>query len=375
LVPGWVESYVGPPALARGVDAGEDITANELRKSVEALSQRVSAEVKERERRAWLLVQLGAISTALFWFEGERLGYEELFLACHGAEVELVPERCFEEAHSLLDQALPGHGDVAVRYRAWRDGTLVPRERLGQALELLADQARRRSRDLFELPAGEAVTWELVSGKRYAGRADYLGQRHTRIRINVDLPISSHRLLELVCHEAYPGHHAEHVCKDASLIEAAGREEVAVYVEPTPQALISEGLACHALHALLGDGAEAFAADCLKSLGIPYDTHTASVVRKAEELLLGVRSNIALMLDHGTTSEQAREYARAWLLDAPEQIYEAITDLETRSWRPYESCYPVGLTICRQYADAAPERFRELLHRQLTPAELASRTR
>lgn len=374
LVPDWVESYVGPAGLADAVDRGEPIGAGELQQRIEELAQKVKEEEEAADRRAWLIAQLRAIHTALRWRSGEEFDYAQLFAMCHGGQVERVPDRQFEEAHAVLDKALPGRGDVRERYRTWRQTQLVPRGRLHEGLDVLTAEMRRRSREMFELPDDESVSWELVSDKPWAGNAEYLGQRHTLIRINTDLPISSPRLLELVCHEAYPGHHTEQVCKDASLIHAAGREELAVYLYPAPQGLIAEGLACYGLHALLGDDAERFAADCLQPIGIPYDHETASVVRAAEELLLPVRSNIAMMLHAGGTSGQAREYARTWLLDEPDQVDEAITHLEARSWRPYESCYPVGLRLCRRYAAANQGRFRDLLHRQLSPADLAPPT-
>lgn len=370
LAPGWVESYAGPPAVAERVQAAERLSAQELSERVQTLTQRVAEEVRELERRAWLSAQLHAISTALRWLGGERFTYGELFERCHGAQVRRVADEQFEQAHALLDQAFPGTGDVAVRYRAWRETQLVPREQLGQALELLAEAARERCRELFGMPDGESVTWELVTDRPWAANAQYAGRRRSLIAVNEELPIGAHRLLELVCHEAYPGHHTEQVCKEAILIQAGGREELAVFVYPSPQALITEGLACHALRALLGDGAETFAADRLRRIGIEYDADTASVVRWAEELLLPVRSNIALMLDGGEAPADARRYARAWLLDEPLQIDEAITHLEARSWRPYESCYPVGLALCSQYSAASPARFRDLLNRQLVPADL-----
>ena len=249
---------------------------------------------------------------------------------------------------------------------------LVAPERLQAGLELLAAEMRRRCRERYALPEDEHVIWNLVSGGSWAGTADYLGQRATRVRINVDLPISSPRLLELVCHEAYPGHHTESVCKDASLIRPAGRDEFSVFVYPSPQAVMSEGLASHAIEALLGPDAERVAADCLQQAGIAYDHETAVAVREAETLLLSVRSNVALLLDRGTPSPIAREYARAWLLDDTGQIDKAITNLEARTWRPYESCYPVGLTLCRHYAATDQQRFCDLLHMQLTPRDIAT---
>jgi hypothetical protein len=142
-------------------------------------------------------------------------------------------------------------------------------------------------------------------------------------------------------------------------------------VYPSPQALLSEGLASYAVEALLGEEADEVAAECLGPVGIAHDSETARVVRRAEELLLPVRSNIAEMLFGGVTSNEAREYARAWLLDDAEQVNQAMDDLEARSWFPYESCYPVGLELCRSYATAGGK-FHDLLHRQLTPTDLAS---
>jgi predicted nucleotidyltransferase len=375
LVPGWVESYTGPPGLRDAVEAEEKLSVEELREMTERLAQRVQEEQVDGERSRWLSAQLRAIATALLWLGEERFDYGELFERCHGASVELVSDRQFERAHALLGRALPGAGDVAVRYRRWRDSQLIPPDRLLAGLELLSAEMRRRCRESFGLPDGERVVWQVVGGEPWAANADHRGHGETLIRVNADLPIGSPRLLELVCHEAYPGHHTEGACKDARLIQAAGREELSVYVYPSPQALLSEGLACCALEALLGDEAEQIAADCLRQAGIPYDPETAAAVREAETLLLPVRSNIAMMLHAGATAMDVRAYARTWLLDEPEQIDEAIGHLKARAWRPYESCYPVGLALCRSYTAGQPERFRELLNRQLIPEDLAREQR
>jgi hypothetical protein len=248
---------------------------------------------------------------------------------------------------------------------------LAPATLLEPGLRALADELGQRSHATFDLPNGEEVIFELVSGKPWAGNADYLGRLRTRIAINTDLPIASLRLLELVSHEAYPGHHAEHACKDAELIAGRGRLELAAYVYPTPQALLSEGIACLALDALLGDEAEEIAARCLQPLGIPYDVEVAAAVREEQRSLLGVRANIAIMLDEErTTTAQARAYARRWMLEADDQVDRSVKSLQARLWRPYESCYPAGLELCRSFTAGDSTRFRRLLHEQLTPAGL-----
>ena len=365
LVPAWVESYTGPPELVAAVEAGDAPSIDGVRESADALAERILSEETDRERREWLLAQLAGISTALRWLAGERLDYRTLFERCHGASVALVPDDRFAQAHALLERALPGKGHVGPRYRAWRASQLVPVDQLRAGIDLLAGEMRRLCRQRFGLPDGEAVRWELVGGKTWAGNADYLGALQTLVRINTDHPIGAHRLLELVCHEAYPGHHTENACKDA-----LGRAELSAFVYPSPQALIAEGIAECAIEALLGADAEVIAAECLRPAGIAYDHVTAADVRQAEALLLAVPSNVALMLDDGATSAEAHEYARTWLLENAELIDMAITHLEARAWRPYESCYPVGRELCRRYAAADAGRFATLLHRQLTAADL-----
>ena len=70
----------------------------------------------------------------------------------------------------------------------------------------------------------------------------------------------------------------------------------------------------------------------------------------------------------GISREQARAYARRWMLQDDEQVDRAVTSLEGRVWRPLESCYPAGLEFCRRFTSGDPARFRKLLHEQITPA-------
>lgn len=371
LAPSLVEGYTGPSELADLVDLEAPRAPPVLVEQAQELGRLVQEHDVDVDRRAWLSVQLSAISTALAWLDGQRFSYRELAERCHGMKVRVVPEEEFESAHRKLDRALPGRGDVRARYQRWAATQLVPRSLLLPGLEALAKELRRRSHVMFDLPAGEAASFELVTGEWYAGSAVYRGGRRTRIAINEELPIGSFRLLELVSHEAYPGHHTETVCKDAELVVDRGRLELAVFVYPTPQTLLAEGIACHALEALLGDEAEEVAARCLRPLGIAYDVEISAAVREAEQRLLGVRSNVAIMLDEDRlTTERARTYARRWMLQDDQQVERSVESLENRAWRPYESCYPEGLALCRRFTAGDPTRFRRLLHEQLTPAQL-----
>lgn len=61
---------------------------------------------------------------------------------------------------------------------------------------------------------------------------------------------------------------------------------------------------------------------------------------------------------------------RRWMLEDDQFVARSLEGLKARVWRPYESCYPAGLELCRRYTAGEAIRFKELLNRQLTPGRL-----
>src|SRR6185312_14566722 len=110
-----------------------------------------------------------------------------------------------------------------------------------------------------------------------------------------------------------------------------------------------------------GEEADALAAECLRPLGIPYDLEIAALYRHLYTALLPLRSNLAMLLDEGQSQAEARAYARRWLLEDDAYVDKIVTSFSSRGWRPYESCYPEGLAVCRRFVDGDRTRFRRLL--------------
>lgn len=215
LAPGLVEAHAVSPELAARIEAEPEPVALALLEQASSLYAGVGDDAElEPDRRTWLSAQLAGIVTAIEQLAGETRSYFQLVQRCHGVRTALAPEEQFAAAHRRLDDALPGHGDVPERYQAWALTQRVPEQLLLPGLIRLADELGRRTRERFDLPGGDGVTFEIVTGKRWAGNAAFLGGGHTRIGINRDLPIASFRLVELVVHEAFPGHHTEAVCKE-----------------------------------------------------------------------------------------------------------------------------------------------------------------
>jgi hypothetical protein len=367
-----VDSYVGSAELAARVDAEVPLTKSELAEHAADLRADANRLGPDGDRVAWLDGQLRGIEAACEWLSGRALSYRDLVRRCHGVEAVQADESQFEQAHELIVRALPGRGSPRERFGAWAASQQVQGERLTAGLEALAGELRHRSHQRWSLPEDEAITLEIARGQPWAAYAQYRGARRSLIQINDELPIAAWRMVELVAHEAYPGHHTEHVCKDVALVDGKNRTELSVWVYPTPQALIAEGIAMLAPEILLGEEIEEVSARCLRPLGIPYDTAGSAAVRQAKELLLAVRANLALMLDEDRIDQAGmRAYARRWMLEDDDYVDRVVESLGQRRWPPYESCYPEGLRACRRFVGGDPDRFGQLLREQLTPAALS----
>jgi hypothetical protein len=372
LAPSLVDSYVGSAELAARVDAELPFTESELAERAADLRAEVTRLGLERDRVAWLDGQLRGIEAACEWLSGKAVSYRELVRRCHGVEAVQADESQFEQAHELIVRELPGRGSPRERFGAWMASQQVRGERLIAGLDALAAELRHRTQERWSLPEDESITLEIAPGQPWAGYAQYRGGLRSLIQINDELPIAAWRMLELVAHEAYPGHHTEHVCKDVALVRDQNRTELSVWLYPTPQALIAEGIAMLGPEILLGEEIEEVGARCLRPLGIVYDTAGSAAVRRAKELLLAVRANLALMLDEGQIDQAGiRTYARRWLLEDDEYVNRVVENLCDRHWPPYESCYPEGLQACRRFVGGDPDRFGQLLRDQVTPATLS----
>jgi hypothetical protein len=324
------------------------------------------------QRKRWLLGQVFACGTVARRVAGDEFSWTEEVERCLGVRPEPIAEDRFTRAHQLLDDALPGSGPLADRYRQWLESQTVPRDLLLTAAERLCGPLRRRSRELSPMPAAEEFELQLVDGKPWSAFNYYLGDYRSRVVINADAPMWSSSLTDLVAHELYPGHHTEHACKEALLARRGLLEETIVLVL-TPQAVVSEGVATLALEVALGDDAHAIAAELLRPLGVPYDEATSAVIQDADELIAGVIVNIAYQLhEQGRPLDELRDYALHWSLKPAALIDRMLAFAGDPVWRTYVTTYSDGLRICREFVAGDERQFRRLLTEQLTPRDLIS---
>jgi hypothetical protein len=178
-------------------------------------------------------------------------------------------------------------------------------------------------------------------------------------------------LLVLAIHETYPGHHAERASKEHLLVRGRGLLEETLVLVPTPQSLVSEGIAGLGPRLLLeGDGGAALAAVTLDA-GIALDLPHALAVERAADPCRWAEVNAALMLhDTGASEAEVQGYLERWGLMSPELAAHLIRFLSEPTSRTYTITYPAGLELCRSYVAGEPERFRLLLTEQVRVRDL-----
>jgi hypothetical protein len=361
-----VDSFYGSDELAQRV-AAEDL------RDAAALAEDAEALLAELGEDPWLASQARALWANARKLAGERFEYAEEGRLVYGIEPLWHDEEAFRRAAGLLDQALPGNGDVRARYAAWLEQIAIPRELLEQALLEVAAELRRLTRERIGLPDGEGFELELVEGKRWLGYAEYLGGLRTKISINVDLPLPAAVLVHLTSHEIYGGHHTHRVWIEAELVRGRGEVERTLDLLWAPEAVISEGIAETGPELVAGDG-QGLAAAVLGRLGFEYDAEVGSRVIEARNLLAPVSANVAMLLHgRGASAEEGREYAAAWSL-LPDERLDKMIDSQLRSPSPaYQHTYWQGYELVSAHVGDDVGRFRELLTSRLLAADLSAK--
>jgi hypothetical protein len=214
-----------------------------------------------------------------------------------------------------------------------------------------------------------------VRDKPWWASCNYLGGLRSRVALNVDLPISAMELLVLALHEAYPGHHVERSTKDVSLVRGRGLLEETLVLVPTPQSLITEGIAKLAPEVLLDGGGGPALAAIVHDAGIEFDLPHARAVEQALEPCDWAQVNAALLLHDGGASEaEAHAYLERWALLTPQWADHMIRFFNEPTSRSYVITYAAGRELCRSYVAREPDGFRRLLREQVRVRDLQTVT-
>jgi hypothetical protein len=386
-VPGLVDAYYGPADLKAQVDIEPLRSPAALADDADALRVRLADEVEEPDRRGWLDVQLVALATQARELAGTSLPYEEHLERCFSWRPVRRDDAVFEEAAAALDVLLPGPGPLSDRLAAWDARFEVSPSRLPVVIDWLVGAYRERASDLFGVPAGEELRVSYVRNQPWTAYNWYDGGLRSRIDVNLDLPLTAARLVHTIAHETFPGHHLEHVSKEAELIGRRHRLEASLQLINTPECLISEGLAdiggsfvapLDETPDLLVELYERAQLPTAADAAAARDAaeHSAAMMsprRRLEES----RVNASLMRHAGGASH---DDVLRYLVDvgryAPEVAAKRLAFIEHPLWRTYVFVYHEGEALLRQWLDAGVDgrarRFGRLLREQLSPGAIAA---
>jgi len=360
------------PGILRRVAAEAEPAPADLVRQAGRLTREAAGADGGSDRCAFLLGQLRAMECTARRLTGQPVPFGREIRECFDVTVRLGVEDEYREAHAELDELLPGPQPLADRLACYRVGQEVPRERLGEALVVLSEVMRDRSRAVLGLPEGESVSFRIVDDAPWSALHQYRGGYRSRVTVNAGARTRRVQLAQLVAHEAYPGHHTERCHKQDTLVRV-GWVEHAVLLANSPQSVVAEGAAELGLAAVLGPGWVRVVADVLADLDLGFDPELAMRVDAATSRLARVRLDAALLLhDRRAPVEEVLGYLRRWVLIDDRRARQILRFLQHPVWRAYTTTYVEGPALLRRWWAGAPEptRLRRILDEPLTPAAI-----
>ena len=373
---GFVDAYTGDPALKAEVENAPAPDPVRLAERARGLLVDLPGSL-DPARAEFIGAHLRALECSARKFAGDDVGFVDEVRAYFDVDIEMADEDRYRHAHAELAEALGvprATGDeLRDAYAAHRRADEIPPESVDECVRAFSGALRERVRTAYPLPDNEIVEFEVVTDKPWSGFNYYLGNFRSRVAINADLTQYMSSLPALIAHEAYPGHHTEH-CRKEQLLLGAGHDEQSIFLVNTPQCLMAEGLADHALGAIAGTDWGPWAQEIYADLGLRFDADRAMRVGKATAGLLSVRQDAALLLhDRHADADAVADHLRHWLLAPEERARQMLRFLTSPLWRAYISTYVEGYRLLEEWLDTADDRaaaFGRLLDEPLIPASL-----
>jgi hypothetical protein len=376
LVPGFVDAYVGPPAVKAAALDGDAPEPRLLQDQLRSLLIRIAeSDDLVASRVGYLAAQLEAMLTICRGLAGETIAYPDEVRHLFDVDAKRVPDATFQAAIAELDAILPGTGPVTARMTAWRRQFQISPETALRIIKLIEPELRRRTLAFVDLPSAEAIEFRFVQNQPWSGYNWYLGNGKSRVELNTDLPLEANRLTDLLCHEGYPGHHTEHTLKERLYLDF-GYGEQAIQLINTPECIISEGIASLAEEVLLGpEGVISFRHEFVYPVaGIRVDPDLEARVKAASGALRGVAGNAALMLHHdGRSAAEVHAYLIEFGLMSAPNATKRLEFISSPLWRAYTFTYHAGYDLLGAWLATGPPaerlvRFRTMLTDQVYPS-------
>ena len=211
------------------------------------LLDRVNRVPGDEARKAFLRGQLSALVLRIEQLQGKNRSFDEESRIFFGV---VAPEDAYAAARKVIREKLAmllgGGTNEAAAYSKYEAQFIVSSDRVPVVMRAALDQCRDVTQAHMVLPAGEHVDVMYVSHKPWSAFSRYMGGAYSVIQVNMDYPLTVDRILNLACHEGYPGHHVFNSMRDQALLQTLHREEFRVQPTFSPQSYVSEAAANYA---------------------------------------------------------------------------------------------------------------------------------
>ncbi|HVG08343.1 MAG TPA: hypothetical protein VNM67_11600 [Thermoanaerobaculia bacterium] len=358
--PDYVDAFYGPPEWKVQAETAKrplaDLRSEAERLAADVQAMPASGDEMERLRHQYLSRQLQSMVARLDMLSGKKLSFDEESQALYDS---IAPTHGADHFQGILDQLErlvpgdPADTPLPERIDRFRQGFVIPRDKLDAVFQAAISECKRRTVEHFELPPGESFEVEYVTDKSWSGYNWYKGGFHSLIQVNTDLPIFIERAVDLACHEGYPGHHVYNVLLEKHLVRDRGWPEFSVYPLFSPQSLIAEGTANYGIEvAFPGDERVRFEREKLFPLaGInPSTAERYYQIQRLTQQLAYAGNEAAREYLNGTmTKQQAIDWQVRYNLSAPARAEQRIKFFD--QYRSYVINYNYGQDLVKQYIE------------------------
>ena len=375
----FVDYYYGPKDLMPIVEGGPEYSFNNLADVALTLVDSLASQDFESQRANFLERQVHAMEVLCRKLGNQKPFIQEELQRCLDIQPIWKPETEFEQALTLLDDALPGRGDLQNRYHTFlKQMTILPHqsELVLPLMQRILAEARHRTQQFVALPESEELDIHTVIDKSYGAANWYLGNYRSRLELNKGRPVNLFALLYQMCHEGYPGHHTEFVLKEKYLYHARGYTEQSVFFI-SPQLVVAEGIASLASEIIFTADEiahwinEVANSELEISIG---DVDLPKLIKAlAANMLDDLGSNLAIMFRNGHSDKEMMAYALAYTPHTKEQVSNLLKSLRSPLMQIYAFTYFQGKRLLHPLLQGndRTQVFRRLLTEPVYPSLLA----
>ncbi len=377
----YIDSYIGPDNLKTKVEKEELFTIKNLIKDTKRLKNKIDNIKFENSRKKFIKKHLLAFQTILEILNNDNISFKKQVKNILDLDLVWTDEKVFEEGLKLIDDGLPGSGDLNQRYNEWLQRNTYffdDNQKMLSLINELIEVVRDYSKNIVNIPNDDVVV-ELVSNKNYGASTRYIGNLKSKLKINKDIPFNFFQAIPLIAHELYPGHHTEFLMKEKYLVHDKGYFENQVFLLNSPQLVVSEGIGEIAFDMIISNDSflSYLVNDIYRKYKIKIDDVNLKSLLQASRInsIDQIANNAVMMFEDGRSEDEIKKYVGKYTIQPDFMLEHLLSNIKSSQFKKiYSITYYQGKKIVQDYINSGNKikRFNELLKIQSYPTLLVN---